>query len=158
MSHLTICVGIGDAAAEEEKLGLGWGEGEGKFIVKPAVGVADHLVFVNNEQGGSIALDEAVFLRLQRGDENGGVEIFGEVASGDADVPAASAPLGEFVIGKGAGGDGVDGLAAIFTAIGPKLENERLARAGGRLDDDVLSIAQRADGLLLPEIGNGDQV
>ena len=151
-------IGIGDAAAEEQKLGLGRREGEGEFVIQAAVGVADHLVFVHDEEGGAVALDEAVFLGFERGDEDGGVEIFGEVAGGDADIPAASAPFGEFVIGEGAGGDGVDGLAAIFAAVGPKLEDQGLARAGGGLDDDVLAGTQRGDGLLLPEVGNGDLI
>ena len=151
-------IGIGNAATKEEKLGLGRGEGESEFVVKAAVGVADHLVFVNDEEGGAVALDEAIFLSFEGGDEDGGVEIFGEVAGGDADVPAASAPLGEFVIGEGAGGDGVNRLAAIFAAVGPKLEDERLARAGGGLHDDILAGTQRGDGLLLPKVRNGDLI
>ena len=149
---------IGHAAAEQQKLGLRRSESEGKFVIKSAVGVADHLVFVHDEQGGAVALDEAVLLRLQRGDENRGVQVFRKVAGGDADIPAAGAPFRQFVIGERAGGNGVDGLAAVFAAVGPKLKNQGLARAGGSLDDDVLAFAQSGDGLLLPEVRDGDLI
>jgi hypothetical protein len=72
------------------------------------------LVFIDDEEGGAFAADEAALLRFERGDDDGGIEVLGEVASGDADVPTAGAPFGEFVIGECAGGDGVDGLAAVF--------------------------------------------
>ena len=47
------------------------------------------------------------------------------------------------------------GAAVVFR---PKLENQRLARAGGGLDDNVLALTQRGDGLLLPEVGDGDLI
>ena len=151
-------IGIGNAATEEKKLRLRRREREGEFVIEAAIGVADHLVFINNEERGAVALDEAVLLGFEGGDEDGGAEIFGEIAGGDADIPAARAPFGELVIGEGARWDGVDGLTTIFTGFGPKFEDERLARAGGSLHDDVLAGAQRGDGLLLPEVGNGDLV
>ena len=88
----------------------------------------------------------------------GALEILRQVAGGDADVPAARAPFGEFVVGQRAGRHGVDGLAAVLALVGPELEDQRLARAGGRLHDDVLALAQGGHGLLLPEVGHGDLV
>jgi hypothetical protein len=151
-------VGIGDAAAEEEELGLRRREGESEFVIEAAVGVPDHLIFIHDEEGGAIALDEAVLLGLESGYKDGGGKIFGEVAGGDADIPAAGAPFGEFVISEGAGGDGVDGLAAIFAGVGPEFKNQSFAGAGGGLDDDVFALAEGGDGLLLPKVRNGDLV
>ena len=85
-----------------------------------------------------------------------GAEVLAQIAGGDANVPAARAPFRQFVIGQGAGGNGIDGLAAIFALLGPKLKNQGLARAGRGLDDDVFAPAQSGDGLLLPEIGDDD--
>jgi hypothetical protein len=51
---------------------------------------------------------------------------------------------------------GVNGLAAIPTLIGPQLEDQRLAGAGRRLDNDIAPLAQGGHSLLLPQIGNRD--
>lgn len=149
---------IGDAAAEEEELGVRRREGKGEFVIEAAVGVADHLIFINDEERRAIALDEAGFLGFESGDKDGRLEIFGKIARGDAHIPAARAPFREFVVGQRAGGDGVDGVAAVFAGIGPKLEDQRFARASGGLDYKVLARAQSGYGLLLPEVGNGDLV
>jgi hypothetical protein len=149
-------IGIGDGTAEEEELGVGWGEGDGQFVVQAAILIGEHLVFVDDEEAGAVAVDEAVLLGFEGGDEDGGGEVVGEIAGGDTDVPAAGAPFGEFVIGEGAGGDGVDGLAAVLAVIGPEFEDEGLAGAGGGMDDDVLSCAEGDHGFLLPEVGDGD--
>ena len=82
----------------------------------------------------------------------------GQIASGDADLPAAPAPLGEFIVRQRASWDGVNRLAARLARMGPQLEDQCLARAGGRLDDDVLAFPKRSHGLLLPEIGHSDLV
>src|SRR4029078_2333694 len=95
---------VGDAAAEQEQLRVRRGEGDGEVVIEAAVFVANHLVLVHNEQDGAVALDQAVLLRFQRGDNDRRVQVVGEVASGNADVPAASAPFSEFVIGERAGG------------------------------------------------------
>lgn len=149
---------IGDAAAEEEQLRLRRREGEGEFVVQPAILVADHLIFVHDQQRGAVAANESVLLRLQCGDKDGRFEIFREITGGDADVPAARAPFGELVIGEGARGHGVNRLAAIFPLVRPQLEDERLAGAGGRLHHHVAPVAQGRDRLLLPEVGHGDLV
>jgi len=49
-------------------------------------------------------------------------------------------------------------LSAILAAIGPQLEYQRLARAGGGLHDHVPAFTQPGDSLLLPEVGYGDLV
>ena len=149
---------IADAAAEQEQLRLRRRQGHGELVIQAAVEVAEHLVLVHDQQGGAVALDEAVLLRLQRGDQHGGAEVFRQVARGDADVPAARAPFGELVVGQRAGRHRVDGLPAILALVGPELEDQRLARPGRRLDDHVLALAQGADGLLLPEVGDRDLV
>ena len=87
-------LGIGHAAAEKEELGAGRGQGEGQFVIQAAVLVAQHLVFIHDEEGRAVAADEAVLLRFQRGDEHRGGKVFAQIAGGDADVPAARAPFG----------------------------------------------------------------
>ena len=101
-------------------------------------------------------MDEAVLLGFQRGDDDRGGEVVGEVAGGDADVPAAGAPLGELVVGEGAGGDRVDGLAAVLAVVRPEFEDKGLSGPGGGVHDDVLAGAKGRDGLMLPEVGDGD--
>ena len=149
---------VAHAAAEQQQLRLRRRQRHGQFVIQAAVQVAEHLVFVHHQQGGAVALDEAVLLRFQRGDQHGRAEILRQVAGGDADIPAAGAPFGELVVGQRAGGHGVDGLPAILALVGPELEDQRLAGAGGRLHDHVLALAQGADGLLLPEVGDRDLV
>ena len=117
--------------------------------------VADHLVFVDHEKLRPVATQEAGALRFERGDDDLGIEVQGEIAGRDADIPAAGAPFGELVVRECAGRDGEDGLA--FERGIEQLENVSLARAGGRLDNHVLARLQSAHRFLLPEIGD-DQV
>ena len=69
-------IGIGDAAAEQEQLRLWRREGEGEFVIEAAITIADELVFINDEEVRSVAVDEAALLGFERGHKNGGVEIF----------------------------------------------------------------------------------
>ena len=149
---------IGDAAGKKQELRLRRGEREGEFVIQPAIRVREHLVFVHDQQRRAVARDEPVLLGLQRGHHDRCAQILREIAGGDADVPAARAPLGELVVGERARGHGVDGLAAILPAVGPQFEDERLAGAGRRLHDDVLAFAQGRHGFLLPQVGHRDLV
>ena len=97
-----------------------------------------------------------MFLGFQRGHQHRGVEVLGQVAGGDADVPATGPPLRQFVIGQGAGGHGVDRLTPGLALIGPQFEDQGLAGPGGGLDDDILAFPQGGDGGLLPQVGHGD--
>ncbi len=90
---------IGDAAAEQEQLGLGRRERDGQFVVQASVQIADHLVFIHDQERRTIALDEPMFLGLQRRDEHGRAQVLRQVAGGDADVPTTGAPFREFIIG-----------------------------------------------------------
>ena len=147
-----------DAAAEQEQPRLRRGHGDGQLVVQAPVRIGEHLIFVDHQQRRAVAADEPVFLCLQRGDDDGRVEIFAEVTGRDADVPATRSPFGQFVIGQSAGGDGVDGLAVGLAVVGPQLEDQRLARTGRRVDDDILARAQRGHGLLLPQVRDRDLV
>ena len=110
---------IGDAAAQQQQLRMGRRERERQFVVQSTVRVAEHLVFVHDEQGRALAGDEPVLLRFQRGHEDGRAEIFRQIASGDADRPAAPAPLGEFIVRQRTSRDGVNRLAARLARMGP---------------------------------------
>ncbi len=79
-----------------------------------------------------------MLLRLKSGDEDGRMEILRQIARGDADIPTARAPFGQFVICQRARRDGVDGLATVLAIIGPQFENERFARTCRRLHHHVL--------------------
>ena len=61
---------VADAAAQQQQLGLRRRQGHGQLVIQAAVQVAEHLVFVHDQQGGAVALDEAVLLGLQRGDQH----------------------------------------------------------------------------------------
>jgi hypothetical protein len=133
---------------------LGWCQGDGQLVVEASVSVTQHLVFVHDEEARPVALNEAVLLGLQRGHQHGRAQILRQVARGNAYVPASGTPLGQLVIGQRTSRYSVNGLAAILALVGPDLEDERLTGSGGGLDDYVLALAQGADGLLLPEVGN----
>ncbi|MEY2598769.1 MAG: hypothetical protein RLZZ142_1028, partial [Verrucomicrobiota bacterium] len=143
-------LGVGDGAAEEEKLRFWRGHGDGLLVVDAADGVGDHLVFVDDEQSGAASGEEADALGFEGGDEDGAVEGLAQVACGDADLPSPFAPLGEFVIGERAGGDGEDGLP--FKGGVEEFEDEGFAGTGGRVNHDIASLAQGLDGALLPEV------
>ena len=145
---------IAHTAAEEEQLGLGRRERDGQFVIQAAVRVAQHLILVHDEQLRAVAFDQPAFLRFERGDEDRRVEILRQVAGGDADIPAARAPFGELVIGQRAGRDRVNRLAVFFPLIRPQLEDECLAGARRGMNDHVIALTQRGDGLLLPEVGH----
>ena len=116
------------------------------------------MILVHDEQRWPIAFDQPALLSFERGDEDRRVEIFGEIAGSDADVPAARAPFGELVIRQRASRHGVDRLAVILPLVRPQFEDQRLAGAGRGLHHDVFALAQRGHGLLLPEIGYDDLV
>ena len=130
------------------------GERDGEFVIQAAVGVAQHLILVHHQQRRAVAFDKPALLRFECGNQDRRVEILREVAGGDADIPAARAPFGEFVVRQGASWHRVNRLTVVFSVVRPQLENERLARARRRLHHDVLALAQRGDRLLLPEVGH----
>ena len=145
-------LGIGHAAAEHEQLGLRRRHRDGQLVVQATAGIAEHLVFVNDQQLGTVAIDQSVFLSLKRGNDDRCVKVFGEVPGGDADVPATGTPLRKFVIGQGSGGHSVDRLAWVTALVGPQFEDERFARPGRCMYHHILSIAKMLHGLLLPKI------
>ena len=118
------------------------------------------MVFVDDQDGGAFTTNEALDLSFEGSDEDWGVNVFREIAGGDADIPFGVFPLGVFVIGEGAGGDGVDGLAFEFEVAGlmEELEDVGFAGTGGGADDDVGAGAEVIDGLMLPEIGEFEMV
>ncbi len=135
---------------------FGWGECEGEFVVQTAAGVGEHLVFVDDESARSIAGEDPFALGLEGGDEDGRAGVFRDVAGGDPDVPAAAAPFGPFVVGEGAGGNRVDSLATASggSRVDVEFEDAGFARPGGGVNENVVTGGERADGPLLPEIGN----
>ena len=149
---------VGHAAAEQQQLGLGRCHGDGQLVVESPFGVAQHLVLIDHQQLGTIAVEEAVFLRLQRGDDDRRVEVLRQIAGGDSDVPAARPPLGEFVIRQGAGRHGVDRLTGVAAVIGPQLKNEGFAGASGRVNNHIPAGPQMLHGLLLPQVRHNNLV
>jgi hypothetical protein len=147
--------GVAHAAAEEEKLSGRRREGERHLIIEPAHGVGEHLVFVEDEESRGVAREDALALGLEGGDQDGGVKIFRQISGGDADIHAEGLPLAPFVVGEGAGGDRVDGLAEAggFGGCEKEFEDAGLPGSGGGVDDDVGSGFEMANGLLLPEVG-----
>src|SRR6185503_13681455 len=113
---------------------------------------------IHYQQRGAGPFNQPVFLRLERGYQHGSGQVFGQITRCDADVVTAPAPFSEFVVGKSASRDSVNGLAPVLAVVGPKLKNQRLARTGRGLDNDVLSRSQSGDGFLLPEVRNGHLV
>jgi hypothetical protein len=105
---------------------------------------------VRGAAGGDV--DDRALHGFERGDDDRGVGIHAKVAGHDADVPVAGAPLGEFVVGEGAGGNGEERAAGEIGLLGPALEDVGLARARGRVDDHVLPFAERGQREGLPPV------
>ena len=151
-------LGVGHAAAEHQELRLGRRHGDGQLVVETAIGVAEHLVLVDHQKPWAITVNEAVFLRLKRSNDDRRVEVFRKVTRGDTNIPAARAPLGELVVGQGASRHGVNGLTGVSALIRPKLKNERFACAGCRVNDDIVAGSQVLNRLLLPQIWNDELI
>jgi len=149
---------IGDAAAHKEELGAWWGEGDGQFVTHPAHGIADELIFIDDQKRRPFAAEKFGFLGFQRGDDNAGIEMARDVSGANADFPAFRGPFGEFVVGQRACRDGINRLPAIFPLVRPELEDQGFSGARRGVDDHVLSVSQSGDRLLLPEIGNRYQI
>ena len=132
---------VAHAAAEQQQLGVRRREREGQFVVRAPVGVAEHLVFVDDEQLRPPAAQQLAALGFQRGDDDARLGPLVDVARADAHVPTGGAPLGVLVVGQRAGGHGEHGLT-LERGI-QQLEHVGLARAGGRVDDQVAPRAQR---------------
>ena len=114
--------------------------------------IGQHLVFIHHEQVRVPAFKEAVTLRLEGRDNDRGAQVIADIARGDAHIPALGQPFGPFVVGQGPGGYRVDGLAAM-PALDEQFEDVGLAGASRGLDDDILTLAEGAQGGLLPEVG-----
>ena len=67
---------------------------------------------------------------------------------------AMSAKFGQFVIGQGARGHGVDRAVVALALVGPQLENEGLPGPGRGVDHHVPSFPKSCNRLLLPKIRN----
>lgn len=148
-------LGVGDRAAQQEQASAVWGECDGAFVMTATGGVGDHLIFVDDEQGGAFSAHESLDLGFKSSDEDWGVDVFRDVSGGDADVPFGVLPLGVFVIGEGAGGHGIDSLTLVLVMTGLMQEFEDVGFSGSRggTDDDIGASPQMIDGLVLPEIG-----
>jgi hypothetical protein len=149
---------IGDAAAEKEQLRVRRGKGDGEFVIETAVAVADHLVFIHDEQGGAFTGKQAILLSFKGSDQDGRIKVFREVAGGNPHVPPSRSPLGKLIVCESPSRDGIDGLPSIFALVRPEFENQGFPRAGRRLDDDIFPFPQCRDGLLLPKVRDGDEI
>ena len=89
---------------------MGGREREGEFVVRAPVRVAEHLVFVDDEQLRPASVQEGAALGFERGDDHAGIGAFVDIARADTHVPTGGAPLGELVVRQRAGGHGEDGL------------------------------------------------
>ena len=146
--------GIGHATAQHQELRLGRGQGHRQFVVQAASLVPDHLVFVDHEQAGSLAGQESLALRLQGRHQDRRLEVLGEIPGCDPHFPTRRTPLPPLVVGQGPGGNGEDRLLAFLEGSGGDevFKDEGLPGTGGGVNDDVRSLGQRSDRLLLPEI------
>ena len=108
------------------------------------------MVLVNHQQRWAITLNQPVLLGLERSYEDRRSQIFGEIARGNSAIPAASPLFRQLIVCQRAGRYRVNCLPAIFALVGPQLEDERFAGAGGSLNDDVFACAQGGHSFLLP--------
>ena len=146
--------GVAHAAAQQQELRAGRREREREFVIGAPVRVAEHLVFVDDEQARAASAQQRAALGFERGDDHAGLGAFVDIARADAHVPAGGAPFGELVVGQRAGGHGEDGLT-LERGI-EQLEDVRLARAGrarGRRHR-VPRAGRRPP--LLPQIGDAE--
>lgn len=130
------------ATAQEEQLGRRRSQRDGQFVVQPTIGIAEHLIFIHHQKRRAIPFNQASFLRLQRGDEDGRIEILRQISGGDSNIPTARPPFGQFVIGQSPGGHGINRLPMVSPLIRPQLEDERLARSRWGMDHHILLLAQ----------------
>lgn len=144
--------GIADGAAEEKEARLWRRGGDGDLVIEAPLVIADHLVFIDDEEIGTLAVEEAGFLGFEGGDDDGGIGTERAVAGDEADRPAEGFPFEQFIVGEGAGGNGVDG-AAVEAAIHEEFKDIGFAGTGGGIDDDIASPGEVAEGGLLPDIG-----
>ena len=125
---------------------------------KPAGGVrqakqaVQHLILVHHEQRRTIPADQTILLRFECRHQNRRIQILGQIAGSNANIPAAAAPFGQLIIGQGPGRHRVDRLPTVFAEIRPQLENQRLARTSRGLNHNVFAVPKRRHSLLLPEV------
>jgi len=63
-------------AAEQKQLRLRRRQRQGQFVIKAAIQVAQHLIFIDHQQSRPFPLNETIFLRFQRRDEHRRGEVF----------------------------------------------------------------------------------
>ena len=102
-----------------------------------------------------MVFEESLALGLEGGDDDGGVEVFADVAGGDAYIPAEGGPFSAFVIGQGTGRHRVDGLPLV-ASFDEKFEDMGFARASRGLDNYIVPTSQGSEGGLLPEVGEDE--
>ncbi len=116
------------------------------------------MILIHHQQIGGITGEEPLLLCLKGGDDNGGAEVLRQVSGCDSHVPPPSSPLRHFVIGEGAGRDGVDRPPLGAAVMTPTLKNECFSRARRGAHNDIMSLAKVLDRVVLPEIGDQELI
>ena len=94
---------------------------------------------------------------LEGGDDDRGVEVFREIARGNADFPPLAFPLEPLVVGESPGRHRVNCLFTLsrhLSRIDQVFKDKGFAGSGRGGNDDVFALVEKTDCFLLPEIGD----
>ncbi len=108
---------------------------------------------INHKQPRPLTGKKPLPLRFEGRDDHGSIEILREVSGGDSDVPSCVPPLPPLIVREGARRDSEDRLPPLrmlLSFIGEQFENERFPRTGGSGNNDVVSVTDGPNRLLLP--------
>ena len=139
---------IGHTPAEQKQLGPSRRKGNREFVMHAAHRIAQHLKFIDDKEARTFAAQETPALSLEGRDDDARIEVNGDVAGGNPDIPAATAPFGQFVVGECASRNRENGL--LLQVRIKELKYICLAGTGGSLDDNVVTFLQSSQGFLLP--------
>src|SRR5438045_8343365 len=96
--------------------------------------IAKHLKFIDDEQAWTFSSKEPAALGFESGDDDSCIQVEGDIAGGDSDIPTSAAPFRQLVVSYSASRNREDGL---LLQVGvEQFEDVSFTRAGGRLDHD----------------------
>ncbi len=85
---------ISNAAAQQKELCFRRSQRKDQLVIGSTYWVRQQLIFINYQQSWTFPAQKPGFLGLERRDHYFGIEIFGQIASGNANIPSTLSPLG----------------------------------------------------------------
>src|SRR5690349_3096991 len=90
-------LGVGHAAAKEQQLGPFRSKSNGQLVMNASDGIAEHLKFIDHQKTWTFAAKKSATLRFEGSNYDPRIEVHGNIAGGNAHIPATGSPFRQFI-------------------------------------------------------------